>query len=77
MNDTPLLSIIVPVYNSEEYLEKAFNTVICQNFRNFELILVNDGSTDNSASVCQAFADRDKRIKYFTKENGGLCSARN
>ena len=77
MKKSPLISIIVPVYNSEEYLERTFDTVINQDFDDYELILVNDGSTDNSPIICQRYAEKYNRVHYYTKENGGLCSARN
>lgn len=72
-----MVSIIMPVYNSEKYLPKAIESVLNQTYKDFELLLVNDGSKDNSLSMCQAFADRDNRIRIINKENGGLCSARN
>ena len=77
MEKSPLLSIVIPVYNSSEYLKKAFDSVLAQDFQNFELILVNDGSTDNSGYICEEYSKKDPRIKYFSKTNGGLCSARN
>ena len=76
MNDV-FFSVIVPVYNVSEYLEKCIDSIISQNFENFEIILVNDGSTDNSAEICEKYVKRSKRIKYCYKENGGLSSARN
>lgn len=78
MNDKyNLISIIVPVYNSEKYLEKCINSIINQTYKNLEIILVNDGSTDDSLSLCEKYAEKDTRIKVFSKNNGGLSSARN
>ena len=74
---TPDFSIIVPVYNSEQYLEKCINAVLNQGDYNYELILVNDGSPDNSLEICNSFAAKHSQIRVFSQENGGLCSARN
>ena len=73
----PKLSVIVPVYNSERLLERCVKSVLNQSFKDFELLLVNDGSIDSSLSICQAFADSDARIKVIDKPNGGVSSARN
>ncbi len=72
-----LISIIVPVYNVERYLEQCVNSVLAQTYTNFELILVNDGSTDTSGELCEQIKLSDARIKVFHKKNGGLSSARN
>ena len=72
-----LLSIIVPVYNVEYYLEKCVNSILNQTFSDFELLLIDDGSTDNSGKMCDEFALRDKRIKVFHLSNGGQSVARN
>ena len=72
-----LISIIIPIYNTEEYLERCLNSVINQSYENLEIILINDGSTDASEEICKDYLEKDKRIKYFKKENGGLSSARN
>lgn len=71
------ISIIVPVYNVEKYLEKCVNSILNQTFTDFELILVDDGSPDNSGAMCDQFAEKDERIKVIHKENGGLSDARN
>lgn len=71
------VSIIMPVYNSEKYLEHAVNSILSQDFDDFELILVDDGSPDNSGKICDDFAKKDKRVKVIHKQNGGICSARN
>lgn len=73
----PKLSIIVPIYNVEEYLEGCVNSILSQTFEDFELILVNDGSLDNSLEICCKYQEKDKRVKIINKENGGVSSARN
>ena len=71
------ISIIVPVYNVEKYLSRCVDSILNQTFTDFELILVDDGSTDNSAKICDEYAEKDCRIKVIHKENGGVSSARN
>ena len=71
------LSIIVPVYNAEKYLDRCVDSLLNQTYKNLEVILVNDGSKDNSLSICKAFAEKDDRVIVFDKENGGAASARN
>lgn len=71
------ISIIVPVYNTEGYLCKCIDSILNQTYKFFELILVDDGSTDNSLNICKEYEEKDKRIKVFHKENGGQGSARN
>lgn len=71
------LSVIIPVYNVESYLEKCVNSVISQNISNIEIILVNDGSTDSSPSICETFSKMYDYVKVIHKKNGGLSSARN
>lgn len=73
----PILSIVIPVYNAEKYLEACVNSILFQDFRDFELILVNDGSTDGSGEICNNYSKRDVRIRTFHKENGGVSTARN
>ena len=75
--ENPELTIVVPVYNVEKYLPQCLNSILRQEYRNFELLCVNDGSTDNSASILSDYAAKDPRIKIITKANGGLSSARN
>ena len=72
-----MISIIVPVYNSEAYLDKCIKSIQCQTYSDFELILVDDGSADNSLAICNKYASVDKRIKVIHKLNGGLSDARN
>ena len=71
------ISIIVPVYNTSKYLEKCLNSLINQTYEDIEIIVVNDGSTDNSLDLAIEIAKRDDRVKVYSKENGGLSSARN
>ncbi|MEG0176111.1 glycosyltransferase [Anaerorhabdus sp.] len=71
------VSIIVPIYNVEEYLGKCIESCLCQTFTDYELILVNDGSTDNGLSICHEYEKKDSRIKVLDKPNGGLSDARN
>lgn len=71
------LSIIVPVYNAEKYIERCVNSLLNQTYQNVEVILVNDGSKDGSLAICSELAGKDGRIKVFDKENGGAASARN
>ncbi|MGQ7324723.1 glycosyltransferase family 2 protein [Streptococcus suis] len=73
----PLISIIVPVYNVENYLDECIQTVLAQTYSNWELLLINDGSTDSSGSMCDDYARRDDRIRVIHKNNGGLSDARN
>lgn len=77
MENNELISVIVPIYNVEKYLEKCIITIINQTYKDIEIILVNDGSTDNSNDICEKYRKLDKRIKYIKKDNGGLSSARN
>ncbi len=71
------ISVIVPVYNVENYLARCVESILNQSFKNFELILVNDGSTDDSLSICQKYRGIDKRVKLVTQDNKGLSAARN
>ena len=72
-----LISVIVPIYNVEDYIRQCFDSLLNQTYQNFEVLMINDGSPDNSGSICQEYADRDSRFRYFEKENGGVSSARN
>lgn len=69
-------SVIVPVYNVEKYLSQCAESVLCQSYKNFELILVDDGSQDSCPAICDRFAKQDSRVKVVHKKNGGLVSAR-
>ncbi len=70
-------SIIVPVYNVEKYLDKCLNSIAKQSYENFEVIIVNDGTKDNSQKIIDKYTKKDERFKGYIKENGGLSSARN
>lgn len=72
----PWLSVIIPIYNAEEYLETCFKSIIKQDYINFEVLMIDDGSTDNSANICKKYEKMDYRFKYFFFENGGAYSAR-
>ena len=73
----PVISVIIPVYNVEDFLCKCVDSVLAQTFKDIEIILVDDGSTDKSGEICDEYAEKDDRIKVIHKENGGLSSARN
>lgn len=77
MREKDLISIIVPVYNVEKYLDRCMKSILCQTYKNIEVILVDDGSTDASAVMCDQYQLEDNRIRVFHKPNGGLSSARN
>lgn len=77
MDKMPLISIVVPVYKVEEYLGRCVESLLAQTYENLEIILVDDGSPDNSGKICDAYALRDNRVRVVHKENGGLSSARN
>lgn len=77
MANKPLISIVIPVYNVEKYLNRCIDSVINQTYKNIEIILVDDGSTDHSSKICDDYIKIDNRIKVFHKTNGGLSSARN
>lgn len=73
----PKVSVIVPVYNVEKYLRRCVDSILSQTFTDFELILVNDGSKDDSGKICDEYVQKDSRIVVIHKENGGVSSARN
>ena len=73
----PLISIIIPVYNMERYLHKCIDSILCQTYRNLEILLIDDGSTDDSPRICDLYKDKDSRVVVLHKENGGQASARN
>lgn len=72
-----LVSVIVPVYNTELYIERCIDSVLQQSYMNLELILVDDGSTDSSGEICDRYAEQDSRIKVMHQNNSGVCAARN
>lgn len=73
----PIVSIIVPVYNAEKTLARCVDSILNQTYQDYELLLVNDGSTDSSGGLCDSYAARDQRIRVFHKENAGVSNARN
>ncbi|MEE0443593.1 MAG: glycosyltransferase, partial [Acutalibacteraceae bacterium] len=73
----PLVSVIIPTYNNERQLPRCIDSLLAQTYGNFELIAVDDGSTDGSGSVLDAYAERDARIRVIHRKNGGVSSARN
>lgn len=75
--DTPLISILVPVYNCEAYLDQCISSIINQDYRNLQIVLANDGSTDNSLEICRRYAAQDSRIKVLTDRNRGVATTRN
>lgn len=75
--DSIKISIVVPVYNVEKYLRECIDSVLSQTFSNFELLLINDGSKDDSGAICEEYAQLDSRVRVVHKKNGGLSSARN
>lgn len=70
MNSCPLVSIIVPVYNVEEYLDRAIASIKKQRYQNYEVLIIDDGSTDKSLMKLKKYASEDQRVKVFEKENG-------
>ena len=78
MNETtPKISVIVPVYKAEAYLHRCVDSILAQTFQDFEVLLIDDGSPDRSGEICDEYARKDKRVRVFHKENGGVSSARN
>ena len=77
MANFPKISVIVPVYNTEKYLHRCIDSVLAQTYKDFELLLIDDGSKDSSGAICDEYAARDSRVKVFHKEYGGVSSARN
>lgn len=77
MKDLPILSIIIPVFNTAKYLNICFESVLHQSFKDWECLIINDGSSDGSGEICDEWSKRDKRFRTFHKSNGGQASARN
>lgn len=73
----PRISVIVPVYNTEKYLHRCIDSILAQTYTDFELLLIDDGSTDSSGAICDEYALKDSRVRVFHKANGGVSSARN
>lgn len=74
---TPTISVIVPVYNAEKYLHRCIDSILAQTYTDFELLLIDDGSKDQSGEICDEYAQKDTRVHVFHQENGGVSSARN
>lgn len=72
-----LISVIIPVYNTENYIGVCLESLVKQTYTNFEVLMIDDGSTDNSGRICQEYTESDSRFHYYRKENGGVSSARN
>ena len=77
MQNEPLISVIVPVYKVEPYLDRCVQSIVNQTYKNLEIILVDDGSPDNCPAMCDAWAEKDSRVRVIHKKNGGAASARN
>ena len=73
----PLISVIIPAYNAEQFLDETLESVLSQTYENWECIIVNDGSTDNTEEIAKKWCEKDSRFRLTNKENGGLSSARN
>lgn len=71
MNINPKVSVIMPLYNAEKFLHRSIDSVLGQSFHDFELLLVDDGSKDNSGKICDDYQQRDSRVRVFHKDNGG------
>lgn len=77
LKENPLISVIIPVYNAEQYLERCLKSVLSQTYINLEILLINDGSTDASQIICDKFAEKDERIRIIQKDNSGVAETRN
>ena len=75
--NTPLISVIIPVYNTESFLKQCINSILGQTYQNWELLLINDGSTDGSPQICNEYQKKDSRIHVFHQANSGVSAARN
>ena len=75
--NNPTISIIIPVYNTEKYLRRCLDSIVAQTYKEFECILVDDDSTDDSGKICDEYADKDSRFKAYHNENSGPSKARN
>ena len=77
MNECSLISVIVPVYNVREYIDRCVTSILQQTYKQFEILLIDDGSTDGSEKRCDNYKESDERIRVYHKKNGGLSDARN
>lgn len=76
-DNNPLISVIIPIYNASSFLVRCMDTICAQTYTNIEIVLINDGSKDNSLEICKSYQDKDSRIKIIDKPNGGVSAARN
>ena len=72
-----VISVIVPIYNTEKLLGRCVDSILAQTFTDFELLLIDDGSKDSSGEICEEYAGKDARIRVFHRQNGGVSTARN
>lgn len=77
MTDSPLISVVIPVYNVEKYINQCLDSILKQTYSNLEILLTDDGSTDNSGNICDEYSRKDNRIKIFHQQNKGVSAARN
>ena len=75
--EQPLVSVIIPIYNMEKFIAETIESVMQTTYANFEVILVDDGSTDQSADIARKYAEKDDNIKFYAQKNGGAAAARN
>lgn len=77
METTPLISVVIPVYNGEKYIEKTINSILKQEYKNIEILVINDGSVDDTAQVVTRLVEKDKRLRLINQKNAGVSTARN
>lgn len=77
LENKPMVSVIVPVYNVENFIERCLDSILEQEYRDFELLVIDDGSSDDSGTICDSYISKDSRVQVFHKQNGGLSDARN
>jgi len=77
MGEQPLISVILAIYNVDPYLAKCLDSILCQDYKNLDIVLVDDGSLDNSGKICDAYAEKDARIQVIHQKNRGVSGARN
>ena len=77
MKNNNLYSLIIPVYNGEKYIQTCINSILIQTYNNFEVIIIDDGSTDRTRIICEELTKNNSKIKYIYQENGGVSKARN
>ena len=77
MEENKKISIVIPLYNGEKYIRQTLENILRSSYRNLEIIIINDGSTDQGLHICETIRKKDPRIMIYTKENGGIVSARN